>query len=316
MSTYIIKRLLISVFIVFVVSIFSFSLIQIMPGDPARLALGYEASEEDVQALREEMNLDKPILTQYVLWIQGLFQGDLGRSVIYKQPVSELLAERLPRTVFIGVPALVLAAPIGVLIGIICAVRRGKLSDQILTFLMTLGIGMPVFWLGIIGIYVFAVWLKLLPVQGYTSPLENVGMYVRQAILPVSCMAIGMIAGIARQTRTNMLDSINQDYVRTARANGLTERSVIYKHALKNALIPVVTIIGMQVRIVIGGSLLVEQLFNIAGLGSTLTTAINNRDYLIVQNCTLLIALFTVVANLIVDILYGFIDPRIRLSRR
>ena len=316
MSTYIIKRLLISVFIVFVVSIFSFSLIQIMPGDPARLALGYEASEEDVQALREEMNLDKPILTQYVLWIQGLFQGDLGRSVIYKQPVSELLAERLPRTVFIGVPALVLAAPIGILIGIICAVRRGKLSDQILTFLMTLGIGMPVFWLGIIGIYVFAVWLKLLPVQGYTSPLENVGMYVRQAILPVSCMAIGMIAGIARQTRTNMLDSINQDYVRTARANGLTERSVIYKHALKNALIPVVTIIGMQVRIVIGGSLLVEQLFNIAGLGSTLTTAINNRDYLIVQNCTLLIALFTVVANLIVDILYGFIDPRIRLSRR
>ena len=316
MSTYIIKRLLISVFIVFVVSVFSFSLIQVMPGDPARLALGFEASEEDVQALREEMNLDKPVLTQYTLWIKGLFKGDLGQSVIYKQPVSNLLAERLPRTIFLGLPALLLAAPIGILIGIVCAVRRGKLSDQLLTFLMTLGIGMPVFWLGIIGIYVFAVWLRVLPMTGYTSPLVNFGDYVRKAILPVSCMAIGMIAGIARQTRTNMLDSINQDYIRTARANGLAEKSVIYKHALKNALIPVVTIIGMQIRIVIGGSLLVEQLFNIAGLGSMLTTAINNRDYLIVQNCTLLIALFTVAANLIVDILYGFIDPRIRLSRR
>ena len=182
MSTYIIKRLLISVFIVFVVSVFSFSLIQVMPGDPARLALGFEASEEDVQALREEMNLDKPVLTQYTLWIKGLFKGDLGQSVIYKQPVSNLLAERLPRTIFLGLPALLLAAPIGILIGIVCAVRRGKLSDQLLTFLMTLGIGMPVFWLGIIGIYVFAVWLRVLPMTGYTSPLVNFGDYVRKAI--------------------------------------------------------------------------------------------------------------------------------------
>lgn len=316
MSTYIIKRFLISIFIIFVISVFSFSLIQVLPGDPARLALGYEAAEEDVQALREEMNLDKPVVSQYFLWIKGLLNGDMGNSVKYKQPINEIVAERLPRTIFLGVPALLIAVPLGILIGIICAVRRGKLIDQILTFGMTLGIGTPIFWLGILGIYVFAIWLKILPIQGYTSPAEDVAAYVRQAILPVSCMAIGMIAGIARQTRTNMLDAINQDYVRTARANGLSERSVIYKHALKNALIPVVTIIGMQVRIVIGGSLLVEQLFNIAGIGSLLTTAINNRDYLIVQNCTLLIALFTVGANFAVDLLYGVIDPRIRLSRR
>ena len=316
MSTYIIKRVLISILIVFIVSICSFSLIQILPGDPARLALGFEAAEDDVQALREEMNLDKPVLTQYLLWLKGLLHGDMGRSVIYKAPVGQLVSERLPRTIGVGLPALIIAAPLGILFGVICAVKRGKAVDQILTFLMTVFMGMPVFWVGIILIEIFAVKNRILPMTGYTSPFVNFSEYVRMAIMPVICMAVGMIAAICRQTRTNMLDSINQDYIRTARANGLSERKVIYKHALKNALIPVVTIIGMQVRTVIGGSLLVEQLFNIAGLGSMLTSAINHRDYLIVQNTTLMIALFTVGANFIVDLLYGFIDPRIRLSRR
>lgn len=316
MKTYILKRILISLLIVFLVSLFSFSLLQIMPGDPARLALGYEASEEDVQALREEMNLDKPILTQYLLWLRNLFRGDLGRSVIYKRPVADMIAERLPRTVSIGVFALLLGIPIGILCGVVCAVKRGRLADQGITFFMTMIMGMPVFWLGILGILVFAVQLELLPIQGYTPPTKDFGDFVYHAILPVSCIFLGMSAGICRQTRTNVLDSINQDYIRTARANGLPEGSVVYKHALKNALIPVITIIGMQVRVVIGGSLLVEQLFNIPGLGTLLTTALNNRDYMIVQNCTLLIALFTVAANLAVDIAYGFIDPRIRMTRR
>lgn len=316
MSRYILKRIFISIFIVFVVSVFSFSLLQFLPGDPARLALGYEASEDDVRALREEMNLDKPVLTQYILWINDLFHGDLGESVVYKRSINEIMSERLPRTVGIGIPALLLSVPAGVLIGIICAVKRGKIIDQFLTFIMTVGMGMPVFWAGILGIYLFSMILKWLPIQGYVSPASDFGDYVWHAILPVCCMSLGMIASIARQTRTNMLDSINQDYIRTARANGLSEKSVIYKHALKNALIPVVTIVGMQVRIVIGGSLLIEQVFNVSGLGTLLTTAINNRDYLIVQNTTLIIALFTVGANLVVDILYGFIDPRIRLSRR
>lgn len=316
MTTYIIRRILISLLVVFLVSVFSFSLLQIMPGDPARLALGYEASEEDVQTLREQMNLDKPILVQYGLWVKNLFKGDLGDSVIYKRPVADMIAERLPRTVNIGICALIVGIPLGILFGILCAVKRGKVVDQIITFLMTVFMGMPVFWMGILGILIFSIWLRVLPIQGYTPPTKDFGDFIYHAILPVMCMSLGMSAGLSRQTRTNILDSITQDYIRTARANGLSEGSVVYKHALKNALIPVITIVGMQVRIVVGGSMLVEQLFNIPGLGTLLTTALNNRDYLIVQNCTLLISLFTVAVNLLVDIAYGFVDPRIRLTRR
>ena len=316
MTTYIIRRILISLLVVFLVSVFSFSLLQIMPGDPARLALGYEASEEDVQTLREQMNLYKTILVQYGLWVKNLFKGDLGDSVIYKRPVADMIAERLPRTVNIGICALIVGIPLGILFGILCAVKRGKVVDQIITFLMTVFMGMPVFWMGILGILIFSIWLRVLPIQGYTPPTKDFGDFIYHAILPVMCMSLGMSAGLSRQTRTNILDSITQDYIRTARANGLSEGSVVYKHALKNALIPVITIVGMQVRIVVGGSMLVEQLFNIPGLGTLLTTALNNRDYLIVQNCTLLISLFTVAANLLVDIAYGFVDPRIRLTRR
>lgn len=316
MTTYIIRRIIISLLVVFLVSIFSFSLMQIMPGDPARLALGFEASEADVQALREEMNLDKPVIEQYILWIENIFRGEFGDSVIYKRPVGDMIAERLPRTVNVGVGALCIGIPLGIIFGIVCAVKRGKLADQIITFFMTMVMGMPVFWVGILSILVFAIWLGILPIQGYVAPSKDFGDFLFHAILPILCMSLGMSAGLCRQTRTNLLDSINQDYIRTARANGLSEGSVIYKHALKNALIPVITIIGMQVRVVVGGSLLVEQMFNIPGLGTLLTTALNNRDYMIVQNCTLLISLFTVAANLLVDIAYGFVDPRIRLSRR
>lgn len=287
-----------------------------MPGDPVRLALGYEAAEEDVQALREELNLDKPIVTQYILWIKGVVHGDFGKSVIYKQEINKMMAERVPRTLTLGVPALLISAPLGILVGVISAVRRGKIIDQVLTFLTTVTMGMPVFWTGILSIFIFSVELKILPLQGYVSPSVNFGQYVYKAILPVLCMALPMIAGIARQTRTNMLDSINQDYIRTARANGLSERSVIFKHALKNAMIPIITVIGMQVRVVIGGSLLVEKVFNVAGLGTILTSSINTRDYIVVMVGVLIISLITVVVNLVVDVLYGVIDPRIRLSRR
>jgi peptide/nickel transport system permease protein len=302
--------------VVFIVSVFSFSLMHLMPGDPARLALGYEASEADVQALRVTYNLDKPVLEQYIIWIKNLFKGELGDSVIHKRPVADMIRERLPRTFSIGVCALIVGVPIGILFGILCAVKRGKFADQIITFFMTVIMGMPVFWLGILLILVFAVKMKVLPIQGYTPPSTNFAEFLYKATLPTIAMSLGMSAGLCRQTRTNMLDSINQDYIRTARANGLSEGSVVYKHALKNALIPVITIVGMQVRVVIGGSLLVEQLFNIPGLGTLLTTALNNRDYMIVQTCTLLISLFTVGANLLVDIAYGIVDPRIRKQRR
>ena len=314
MTSYIIRRLLISRLLVFLISVFAFSLMHILPGDPARISLGEEASQEAVEALRSEWNLDKPLLTQYGLWVSGIFTKDFGESFAFNRPVYDIITERLPRTIAIGLPSIVLAAIVGVCFGILSAVKRGKWVDQVLTFFSTLGLGTPAFWLGIFGIYLFALKLHWLPVQGFVSPTKDFAGYVYKAILPIICLSFSLQAYVARQTRSNMLEVVNQDYIRTARANGISERSIIFRHALKNALIPVVTIIGMQVRIAIGGSLIVENVFNIPGIGSMLTTGVQNRDYVLVQTGVLIISLVTVFCNFMVDILYGFIDPRIRES--
>ncbi len=316
MGKFIIKRVLISIVVVFLVSVFAFSLMHILPGDPARLSLGEEASQEDVDALREELNLNKPVLEQYFIWISGIFRGDFGQSIQYHRPVLDIMQERLPRTVAIGLPTLVISTIIGIAFGIISAIRRGKFIDQVITFLATIGMGTPVFWIGILGIYLFAMRLGILPIQGFTSPTEDFAKYVHQAILPVFCLSTHQVASVSRQTRTNMLDVINQDYIRTAKANGIRPSSIVFKHALRNALIPIVTVIAMQVRMVIGGSLIVEQVFNIAGIGQLLQTAVGNRDYLIGQGAVLVISLVTVGCNLLVDILYGVVDPRIRKTQR
>ena len=316
MGKFIIKRVLISIVVVFLVSVFAFSLMHILPGDPARLSLGEEASQEDVDALREELNLNKPVLEQYFIWISGIFRGDFGQSIQYHRPVLDIMQERLPRTVAIGLPTLVISTIIGIAFGIISAIRRGKFIDQVITFLATIGMGTPVFWIGILGIYLFAMRLGILPIQGFTSPTEDFAKYVHQASLPVFCLSTHQVASVSRQTRTNMLDVINQDYIRTAKANGIRPSSIVFKHALRNALIPIVTVIAMQVRMVIGGSLIVEQVFNIAGIGQLLQTAVGNRDYLIVQGAVLVISLVTVGCNLLVDILYGVVDPRIRKTQR
>ncbi len=312
MTRFIIKRLLISLLIIFLVSVFAFSLMHVLPGDPAKLVLGEDATEEALQALRTEWNLDKPLAEQYFLWLGGLARGDFGRSIIYNRPIGDILSERLPKTLSIGLPALILSVTVGVLLGIVSAVRRGKLSDNLITLFTTLGIGTPSFWIGILAILVFAIKLKLLPIQGYVAPSKDLAGYVRHAILPVLCLSLSLVASVARQTRSNMLEVINQDYIRTARANGLPTSHVIFRHALRNTLIPVITIAALQVRVVIGGSLIVEQVFNIAGIGQLLKAAVNNRDYLIVQACVLVISLVTVGCNFLVDLLYGVIDPHMR----
>lgn len=316
MGNFILKRIAISVLVVFLISTFTFLLVRMLPGDPAVLALGAEATEIDLEKLRQEYNLDKPVLVQYTMWIGGILHGELGESITFRRDIGTLIRERLPVTVSLGLPALILSSVVGVLLGVICAVRRGKMSDQVLTVISTVGVGTPVFWIGIIGIYIFAMWLKILPIQGYVSPLDDFGKYVHRAILPVFCLSLGLIASVTRQTRSNMLEIINQDYIRTARANGLNEGRIIFKHALKNALIPVLTIIAMKIRMVVGGSVLTEQLFNIPGIGTLVITAVNGRDYAVVQACVFLISLIAVFFNLLVDILYGVVDPRIRKSGR
>ena len=316
MFSFIVKRVLSSILIVIIVSLFAFSLMHILPGDPVVLALGEGASQETVDEYRAQYNLDKPIVTQYFLWIGGVLQGDFGESILYHKDVGELMAAKLPVTLALGIPAMILSVLCGILFGVVTAVKRGTWIDQIISFFANVGVGTPLFWLCIFGIFLFGLELKILPIQGYMSPLKNFGEYAYKAILPVTCMAIGFIAVIARQTRSNMLEVINQDYVRTARANGISERSVIFRHALKNALIPVITIVGLQMRIIVGGSVIIEQIFNVPGIGALLMKGITNRDYLIVQACVLVISVVTVALNLLVDVAYGLIDPRVRKSMR
>lgn len=316
MLKYIAKRLAISILIVFIVTVFSFSIIHILPGDTARIALGEEADQAAVDALRAKMHLDRPIVEQYILWINDLLHGNFGDSIVEHRPVADIISERLPKTISLGIPALIFSVSIGLCAGIVSAIKRGKLADQIVTFFTTLGVGTPIFWVGILGILIFGLKLKILPIQGYTLPSVDFEQYVRKAIMPVFCVAVPLIASVARHTRANLLEVINQDYVRTARANGIPERTVIFQHSLKNALIPVITMIALQVRVVLGGSVIVEQVFNISGIGLLLKTAVGNRDYLIIQGCVLILSMITVGCNLIVDILYGFVDPKIRESWR
>ena len=312
--TFIVKKVLLSIVTVFAISIFAFLIMQMTPGDPVRAMLGAEADEAIVEAPRTELNLDKPLVVQYTLWLKNALRGDFGTSLVLNQDIGEILATRIPVTLSLTIPALIISLVLGILIGVLCAVHRGSALDQIMTVLMTTMNGIPVFWIGIMMMYFFGVKLGWLPLMGYTSPFEDFGQYVAKAVMPVTIMAFGPLSSIARQVRTNMLEVINQDYIRTARANGLSESSVKYKHALKNSLIPVITLIALQVRSLVGGSLLGEQVFSIAGMGRLIMVSVMNKDYLVVQATVFVISLFVVVCNLILDISYGLVDPRIRLT--
>lgn len=312
--TFIVKKVLLSIVTVFAISIFAFLIMQMTPGDPVRAMLGAEADEEIVEATRTELNLDKPLVVQYTLWLRNALRGDFGTSLVLNQDIGEILATRIPVTLSLTIPALIISLVLGILIGVLCAVHRGSALDQIMTVLMTTMNGIPVFWIGIMMMYFFGVKLGWLPLMGYTSPFEDFGQYVAKAVMPVTIMAFGPLSSIARQVRTNMLEVINQDYIRTTRANGLSESSVKYKHALKNSLIPVITLIALQVRSLVGGSLLGEQVFSIAGMGRLIMVSVMNKDYLVVQATVFVISLFVVVCNLILDISYGLVDPRIRLT--
>ena len=312
--TFIVKKVLLSIVTVFAISIFAFLIMQMTPGDPVRAMLGAEADEEIVEATRTELNLDKPLVVQYTLWLRNALRGDFGTSLVLNQDIGEILATRIPVTLSLTIPALIISLVLGILIGVLCAVHRGSALDQIMTVLMMTMNGIPVFCIGIMMMYFFGVKLGWLPLMGYTSPFEDFGQYVAKAVMPVTIMAFGPLSSIARQVRTNMLEVINQDYIRTARANGLSESSVKYKHALKNSLIPVITLIALQVRSLVGGSLLGEQVFSIAGMGRLIMVSVMNKDYLVVQATVFVISLFVVVCNLILDISYGLVDPRIRLT--
>lgn len=317
MATYIMRRVLTALLVLLLVTMIVFLVMRLLPGDPLIIFMGQAAQlqampEEQIKELRHQFGLDQTLPVQYLNWLGGIIHGDFGESIFYHEKVGKLLAERLPKTVHIGVLALIVGAVTGILLGLWAGVRRGKWPDRIITPLSYVSITIPVFWLGIIMIYLFGLKLHLLPTSGYTSPFDDFWLSTRQLIMPVFCESLFSIAANARQMRSSVLEVINQDYIRTAWSKGLTENRVIFKHALKNSLIPVITLIGMGVGQILAGSVLVETVFSIPGVGRLLVSSIFGQDYIVVQGITFVISVSILVINLLVDLSYGWLDPRIR----
>lgn len=315
MTKYIIKKICTAIFLIFLVSFLTFMLMQFLPGDPATIALGDSATAAEIEAYRESYGLNDPVLLQYWHWISKIvLYGDLGKSILNARDVTAYIKTRLPNTISIGLPGLVFGVIFGLLVGIISAIKRGTWIDQVLTFITNLFLGSPRFLVAIFGVIILALKLKLIPLQGYVAPWEDFGDYCYHAFWPIVVNAIYTVAILSRQTRSNMLEVINQDYIRTARANGLPEWRIILRHTLKNALIPVITIIGLQMRNIVAGAVIIENVFNIAGIGQMLLSGIQQRDYFMAMACVLVISVMTIFCNLFVDIAYGLIDPRVRKS--
>ncbi|MGD1117874.1 MAG: ABC transporter permease [Dehalococcoidales bacterium] len=316
MITFIIRRCIQAVFVLLLVSIIVFLAMHLLPGDPIYLLLTVEQTQqytpEQIQQLRHEYGLDKSLAVQYFDWLGGVVHGNFGTSIRFHFSVGGLMKERIPLTLHLGILAFLLSQVLGIGAGVISAVRRGTWLDNLVTVLANLGITIPTFWLGIMMIYVFAVWLHWLPVMGYTSPFTNFWLNTKQIIMPVIALAILPLASTARQTRSSMLEVMQQDYIRTAWSKGMKEKAVIFRHALKNGLIPVFTLAGLQLSTIIGGSVLVENVFNIAGMGRLAVYSVLNRDYQVTEGITLVIAAAIILVNLLIDISYGWLDPRVR----
>jgi len=312
MLAYTIRRLLLLIPVMLLVATGVFLLLRLTPGDPAGVILGPDATEERRLELRTELGLDEPILVQYGVWLGNVLRGDLDQSLFLDQPVTEALLERAQPTLLLTVLALLVSMVLGIPTGIIAARARGSWLDLGSMGVAMVGIAMPTFWLGLNLIFVFAVLLRWLPVAGYQPLSEGVWESLRYMILPAVTLGVAQGALLARMTRSMMLEVLNQDYVRTARAKGINERDVIVRHALRNALLPLMTVIGLSFAALMSGAVVTEQIFNIPGIGRLLIQAIGRRDFPLVQGAVLVIAALYVLINLMVDLLYAVIDPRIR----
>jgi peptide/nickel transport system permease protein len=318
MTAYIIRRLLIGVLVLIVVSMLVFVVLRSLPGDPLFLYIADQQfkslTPQDIHDLRVQYGLDKSVPEQYAVWMGRVLHGDFGASVMFHMNVADLIRKALPITVSLSVVSIVVAAILGITFGAISALRRGKWADTVVTMLANLGITAPGFWVAIILMFVFALKLGWLPPYGYVSPFEDFGGYVKHAIMPIICLAIFPIGALTRQTRSSMLEVIRQDYIRTAWSKGLKERVIVVRHMLKNALIPIITLVGMQLRMVFSGAVVIETVFNIPGMGRLSVDALFSRDFMVVQDVVLIISAIVILVNLVVDIGYGVVDPRIRYS--
>jgi peptide/nickel transport system permease protein len=312
MVSYILRRVLATVPVMAIVALFVFSLLYIAPGDPAAIIAGDQASPGDIERIRQGLGLDRPFLVQFGSWLWRILHGDLGTSIFTNLPVSSLIAQRIEPTLSLMVLTLVLTIVVAVPLGVLAAWKAGSWVDRTIMAFAVFAFSLPVFVVGYVLAYVFALQFEWLPVQGYTPLAEGFWPWLQNLILPAMALGSVYIALIARITRASMLEVLQQDYIRTARAKGLDQRSILFVHALKNAAVPIITVIGIGVALLIGGAVVTESVFAIPGLGRLTIDAILRRDYPVIQGIVLLFSFLYVLVNLMVDVTYTLVDPRIR----
>jgi peptide/nickel transport system permease protein len=313
-ARFLVGKLLVMVLQVFVVATIVFSLVRLMPGDPAVLVLGTErgADPAAVAEMRHRLGLDQPVFKQFAAWIGDFVRFDWGESIFDGTKVTDYMAQRLPNTIELAVVSIVLAALIGVPLGMVAAVRRGGFVDMLLSSIAALGISFPVYVLGTFLILLFSFKLGWLPASGFASFSDDPAKHIERLVLPAFTLALGLAAAIARMTRSSILEVLNKEFVLTLRAKGVSSAGVLIRHVFRNAVIPVVTIIGLQLGNLIGGTVLIEYLFNWPGMSTLLVKAISNRDYPLIQGCIVVMSTFFIVINMLVNMLYGLLDPRVR----
>ncbi len=312
MTAYIIRRLLMTIPVMGLVAVFVFFLLHLSPGDPAAIMAGDNASPENILEIRRKLGLDEPLWRQLVVWLANLASGDLGRSMFWGDPVITLIAQRAEPTISLALTTILFAVTVAVCLGVIAAANVGRAADRFVMGLAVAGFSVPVFVIGYLLIFLFSIELRWLPVQGYTPIAEGILAWLRNLILPTVALGLSYVALIARITRTTMLDVLAEDYIRTANAKGVARAPMLLRHALKNAAVPIVTVVGIGVALLIGGVVITETVFNIPGIGRLVVDAIARRDYPIIQGVIMIFSGIYVLVNLLVDLSYTFLDPRIR----
>ncbi|WP_372399627.1 ABC transporter permease [Azospirillum sp. HJ39] len=316
MLAYTLTRLVYLALVLAVMSVLVFLVTQAMPGDVASMIAGQFASKEVVDAISVKLGLDQPLIVQYGRWAAGILQGDLGRSLVLEQPIAPILMEALARSLVLAVVALAVVAVVGIALGVLAAVQRGKLADQLVSGVSYLGIALPDFFWAILLVLVFGSWLKLLPTGGYTPIAEGFLPWASHLVLPVVTLVLMLLARIARLTRSSMIDVLQTNYVKFARAKGMPESVVILRHALKNALLPTITVLAIDFGLILGGVVVIETIFSYPGMGRLLLFAIQRHDLPLIQATILIVSAAYCLANLTADLLYAFVNPKIRHGMR
>ncbi|MBO6716460.1 MAG: ABC transporter permease [Rhizobiaceae bacterium] len=312
MAAFILKRLAIGLATLVLASIVVFSVMEILPGDPALLMLGMNATDEALAVLRNQMGLNDPVHLRYLAWVAGMLVGDFGNSYTYSTPVIELIGERAVVSLPLATISLALSTLIAIPVGMFAAARRGRIADTSVMGVTQLGVAIPNFWFALLLIYVFAVWLRLVPAGGFPGWGGGVWPGIRSLFLPAVALALPQAAILARVTRSAMLEVLGEDYIRTARAKGMPRRIVLWRHALRNAMIPVLTIMGLQFAFLLAGTIIIENVFYLPGLGRLVFQAITQRDLIVVEGVVMLLVASVVIVNLAVDLTYALVDPRLR----